>query len=244
MNSNSGFSAEGKRMRVIGITGGIGSGKSVVTAYLRRRLYSVHDADEIAAEAVRPGEPALNALTEAFGKGILCDDGTLDRRALADLAFGNGENVKILNRIMHADIERRIAARLERHRSHILNNPGERETPKPVFLAAPLLFEAGLSARCDEVWLIAADEALRVRRAAERDGVGEERIRARVLHQMPEAEKRAKADIVIENNGSVDALLARVDRLIDRRCADTGTPADTRESADECFSPAVAPPEL
>jgi dephospho-CoA kinase len=197
-------------MRLIGITGGIGSGKSVVTDHLRRVGFPVCDADEVAREAVRPGEPALQALIDRFGRGILCGDGTLNRPALAHIAFGSEENTQVLNGIMHGDIERRITAWLTERAAEV----AKRASGAVVFLSAPLLFEAGLAKRCDEVWLVAADEDERVRRAAKRDGLTEEEIRARVRHQMPEAEKTEKADVVIRNDGTIDELIAHVNRLI------------------------------
>jgi dephospho-CoA kinase len=198
-------------VRVIGVTGGIGSGKSVVAAHLRRAGYAVCDADEIAQEAARPGEPALRALADAFGADILLADGGLDRRALADKVFGDAAKVGTLNRIMHGEIGRRIAARLREYGQVLA---ARREGRKPLFLVAPLLFEAGLAEHCEEVWLIAADEGLRARRASARDGVDEDRIRARMAHQMPEAEKRERADRVIENDGSVKELFVRTDRAL------------------------------
>jgi dephospho-CoA kinase len=248
MNSND-------RMRLIGITGGIGSGKSVVTDHLRREGFPVCDADEVAREAVRPGEPALQALIDRFGRGILCEDGTLNRPALAHIAFGSEENTQVLNSIMHGDIERRITAWLTERAAEVAKrasagashtgksgivsahvpdagkcetvsahaiNAGDRLVEKcesggaVVFLSAPLLFEAGLAERCDEGGLVAADEDERVRRAAKRDGLTEEEIRARVHHQMPEAEKTEKADVVIRNDGTIDELIAHVNRLIGR----------------------------
>jgi dephospho-CoA kinase len=212
--ANSGLSTPDKCLRVIGITGGIGSGKSTVTAYLRRKLYSVCDADEIAREAVRPGEPALKELTATFGKKILNDDGSLNRRALADMVFGDEAKVEALNTILHSDISRRLEVCINRHRTHILKSRGKMKTLKVAFLTAPLLFEAGLAGRCDETWLITADENIRVRRAAERDGVTEERVRARAAHQLSDAEKMKRADIIIENNGSVEELIEQIDRLL------------------------------
>jgi dephospho-CoA kinase len=212
--ANAGLSTPDKQLRVIGITGGIGSGKSTVTAHLRRRLYSVYDADEIAREAVRPGEPALKELTEAFGEDILNADGTLNRSALADRVFGDDAKVEALNAILHGDISRRIDACIDRHRAQVLKSRGKMKTLKTAFIDAPLLFESGLAARCDETWLITADEDIRLRRAALRDGQTEAQIRARAAHQLPDAEKRKRADIVVENNGSIEELIKKIDSLI------------------------------
>ncbi|MDR1952871.1 MAG: dephospho-CoA kinase [Clostridiales Family XIII bacterium] len=214
IGANAGLSAPDKQLRVIGITGGIGSGKSTVTAHLRRRLYSVYDADEIAREAVRPGEPALKELTAAFGEDILNADGTLNRSALADKVFGDESKVEVLNAILHGDIARRLDAHIDRHRAHVLKSRGKMKTLKTAFIDAPLLFESGLAARCDETWLIIADEDIRLRRVALRDGLSEAQIRARAAHQLSDAEKRKRADIVIENNGSVEELIKQIDARI------------------------------
>jgi dephospho-CoA kinase len=187
--------------RTIGITGGIGAGKSAATDYLREKGYLVIDADELAREAARPGEPALARIKEAFGDAVLTPDGELNRAALARLVFAEGDLLLTLNEIFHADIKRRILSLTEGREGAF-------------FISAPLLFETRAEGMCDEVWLVTADEALRLSRTMTRDGLTEADVRARMQKQMPESEKREKADVVIENTGSKEELRAKLDALL------------------------------
>jgi dephospho-CoA kinase len=191
---------------IIGITGGIGAGKSVVTDYLRGKGYGVIDADEVARESVMPGEPALSALSAAFGERILNDDGTLDRGRLARMAFADGEATRRLNAITHVDIKRRIRDKVNELRE------GE-----VIFVSAPLLHESGLDRIADEIWLVTAPEEVRIARAASRDGVPAEDIRTRVIRQMDEGERKALADVIIENDGDIEDLQCAIERLLAER---------------------------
>lgn len=188
-------------MKRIGITGGIGSGKSAVTDFLREKGYMVIDADEAAREAAMPGEPAMLRLRAEIGDGIFLADGGLDRPALARLIFGDAGMLKTVNGIFHGDIRERMEAA-----AHACAARGE----ALIFLAVPLLFESGADWDLDAVWLVTADEDVRIRRVIERDGLSEADVRARMRNQMPEEEKRARADIVIENNETIDALRAQI----------------------------------
>jgi dephospho-CoA kinase len=181
---------------VIGITGGIGSGKTTVTEYLRGEGFSIIDADEISRESVAPGNPALAALADAFGDEILNPDGSLDRKKLAALTFASESATARLNEITHGDIIGRIKTRLNAH--------GEKG--RPVFISAPLLYESGLDKLCREVWVITADEQTRVKRAAARDALPEKEIKARAARQMSEEKKIIKADRTIDNNGDIESL--------------------------------------
>jgi dephospho-CoA kinase len=200
-----------RKTKIIGVTGGIGAGKTTVTEYLRGKGYPVVDADEAAREAVAPGEPVLKALVLAFGADILNPDGTLDRSGLAAKVFGDADRTRRLNAITHGDIARRVAEKLRASSGH---SDGVRGAGGLIFLVAPLLLESGLDALCDRVWLVTADADVRVSRAAARDGTDEDAVRARVEHQMDEDEKRGRADAVLENNRAVGALYAQVDRLL------------------------------
>ena len=194
MNSN-------KQKKKIGITGGIGSGKSTVTDYLAEKGYVVIDADEVSREVVKPGEPALEKLTQELGEGILSSDGTLDRSKLAEMIFYDADLVLVVNGIFHDDIKKRMAKQID-------------EQEGTVIISAPLLFETNMQSMCDETWLIVADENTRAQRAAERDNVEISQIKARMTHQMNDDEKMKIADVVIDNNGSVSELLAKVDELL------------------------------
>ncbi len=192
-------------MKRIGITGGIGSGKSEVTNWLREKGYTVIDADEIAREAAMPGEPAMLRLREEIGDDIFLTDGSLDRKALARLMFYDSIVMMTVNEIFHGDIRERIEKRVQQC---------EQDGEAALFLSVPLLFEADADWQTDEVWLVTADDDIRLRRTMERDALSEEDVRARMQNQMPEDEKRRRAHYILENNGTLAQLRASVDRLL------------------------------
>jgi len=189
-------------MKRIGITGGIGSGKSAVTDYLRGKGYAVIDADEVAREAAVPGEPAMLRLGEEIGGEVFREDGTLDRQELARIMFSNPIALMTVNEIFHGDIKGRIEAHA---------NEREKLGDSIVFVSAPLLFETGADRMADESWLVTADDEKRLKRVMDRDGLSAEDVRARMDSQMPEDEKRARADVVIENNGTLEELYAAIE---------------------------------
>ncbi|MCL2111084.1 MAG: dephospho-CoA kinase [Clostridiales bacterium] len=195
----------GGTMRRIGITGGIGAGKSAVTDFLRERGYAVIDADEVSREAAMPGEPSMLRLREELGDGVFLEDGNLDRKALAELMFADSVALMTVNEIFHGDIKRRMAVACDKRAE---------QGDKVVFISAPLLFEAEADWMADEVWLVSTDEDVRLRRVMERDGLSEAEVLSRMENQMPEAEKRARADAVIENNGGLEELYAAVEGRI------------------------------
>jgi dephospho-CoA kinase len=211
---------EGKDM-IIGIAGGIGAGKSVVTDYLRGIGHEVIDADEIARDAVMPGEPALAYLTEDFGPDILNEDGTLNRARLASLAFADDAKVRRLNEILHKDIESRIMDHLRELDDSRCDCAGKGQVNKDViFLSAPLLFESGLDRLCDEVWLVTAPENVRIERAVLRGGLTREEARARASRQISEEKRKSRSGIIIENVGDINELYHAVDRLLSKRVSD------------------------
>lgn len=195
---------ENKSLRIIGIAGGIGSGKSTVTDYLRSMDYFVYDADEIAREAVMPGEPALAKLTDFFGKEIINDDGTLNRRKLAQITFGHEDKTKKLNEILHKDIDQRID-------KYIKDYSGDMDL---VFISAPLFFEAELERKCDETWAVIADKDIRIKRAMERDGLPRKEIEDRIDRQMSDEERAGKADYILRNHGTKEDMLSEVRGLL------------------------------
>lgn len=203
-----------KRMTVVGIAGGIGSGKSSVTNYLKYKLYTVYDADEEAREAVKPGEPALKELVDHFGEQILNDDGTLNRRKMAQIAFDSEEKTAKLNEILHKDISERIDKKLARHASYLARSRGKKIELRIAFVSAPLFFEADLQKKCDETWVVVADKDTRIKRTMERDNLPESEIKDRMNRQMSDDERIKLADHVINNNGTKDELIAQVDKLI------------------------------
>lgn len=187
-------------MAVIGLTGSMAAGKSTVARHLAALGAAVADADQIARQVVLPGTEGLKALVARFGPGILWPEGALNRRALAALVFGDKKALADLNALLHPRIRAGVEA--------ILAEAASRGAKAAVVDAAVLL-EAGWQDLCDEVWLVTAPEEVRLTRAMERDGISREAAKARMAAQMSEKQKRALADVVLENAGPVEALLAK-----------------------------------
>ena len=188
-------------MLLIGLTGGIGSGKSSVSARLAERGAVVVDADAITRELQEPGQPVLAAMVERFGPDILAADGTLDRQVTADLVFADPAALADLNAIVHPAVGAEIARRLE----------AEAGTDHVVVLDVPLLVDSG---RSDLAGLVVVDVApeVAVARLVEHRGFRAEDARARMARQAPREERLAKADLVIDNGGSLQDLEAEVAR--------------------------------
>ena len=227
-----------KKLTVIGIAGGIGSGKSTVTDYIESINYHVYDADIEAREAVMPGEPALQKLTDYFGMEIINTDGTLNRRKLGQMAFGSAKKTRMLNEILHNDISTRIDNKIAQQAEKLNNdkltqhahklphnnrandtndqNKGTNDTERIAFISAPLFFEAELEKKCDQTWVVIADKEVRIRRTMERDGLPREEVMDRINRQMSDEERAEKADHILLNNGGKEALLEQVDVLLDK----------------------------
>jgi dephospho-CoA kinase len=190
---------------LVGLTGGIASGKSSVSAMLAERGAEIVDADLIARQVVMPGEPAWQKILDHFGRGVLTEDGQVDRKKLADLVFADQAKLTLLNEITHPDIFARVAERLEHNR--------DREVV--VVLDAALLIETGLADRVDVVVVVdAGDEEEQVRRLTAK-GFDERDARARMAAQLPAEARLARADLVIRNDGTFEELTARVDEVWD-----------------------------
>lgn len=187
---------------MIGLTGGIASGKSTVTSRLRALGAFVADADIVSREVMEQPE-VLGALREAFGSRIFHPDGSLDRAACASVVFSSPERTKLMNGVTHPA----IAARL-RELARSAEQSGEHTL---VFVDAALLIESGFHRICDKVWLITANTASRIRRIMDRDGLTYEEATARIARQMPDEEKLPFASTVIENDGSIEELIRKVD---------------------------------
>jgi dephospho-CoA kinase len=188
---------------LVGLTGGIASGKSSVSAMLAERGAEIIDADLIARQVVMPGERAWQKILDHFGRDVLAEDGQVDRKKLADLVFADQAKLTVLNEITHPDIFARVAERLERNR--------DREVV--VVLDAALLIETGLADRVDVVVVVdAGDEEEQVRRLTAK-GFDERDARARIAAQLPAEARLARADLVIRNVGTLEELTARVDEV-------------------------------
>jgi dephospho-CoA kinase len=185
----------------IGLTGGIGSGKSTVSALLAEHGAVVVDADRIAREVVEPGTPGLAAVVEAFGSGVLTPDGALDRPALAALVFADPEARRTLDGIVHPLVRAR-GRELES-----LAPPGS-----VVVHDVPLLVETGRAASYDLVLVVLADAETRIARLVQR-GLTAEDARARIAVQATDEERRAVADVVLDNSGTPEQLAEQVDRV-------------------------------
>jgi dephospho-CoA kinase len=190
---------------LVGLTGGIASGKSSVSAMLAERGAEIVDADLIARQVVMPGEPAWQKILDHFSRGVLTEDGQVDRKKLADLVFADQAKLTLLNEITHPDIFARVAERLEHNR--------DREVV--VVLDAALLIETGLADRVDVVVVVdAGDEEEQVRRLTAK-GFDERDARVRMAAQLPAEARLAHADLVIRNVGTFEELTARVDEVWD-----------------------------
>lgn len=195
----------GERMTVIGLTGGIASGKSTVSSYLREKGIPIFDADACAWEVERKGEPCLAELVRAFGEGILTLEGELDRAKMADLAFHDKKALATLNAIVHRAIEEKRDAFLAAHKGD-----------KLVVVDAPLLLECGWETLVDQVWVVSISPEEQVRRAMARSGMSRQEVVDRIRRQMPLAEKTRQADVVIDNSGGLEELYGQVDSLLRR----------------------------
>jgi dephospho-CoA kinase len=191
-------------MRIIGLTGGIASGKTSVAACLERLGAAVVDADLLAREVVEPGEKALEEIAAAFGTGVLNADGTLNRAALGQIVFADPAARRSLEAITHPAIRARADLKLARLREAGVQT---------VFYVAPLLIEAGNSARVDEIWVVYLDRESQLARLMARDSLGREAAENRIASQMPMEEKKLLGKVVIDNRGSREELEAQVQKL-------------------------------
>ena len=185
----------------IGLTGGIGSGKSTVSALLTERGAVLIDADLLAREVVQPGTPGLAAVVEAFGDGVLGPDGELDRPALAAIVFADPDARRRLDGIVHPLVRARAA-----------ELAGAAPPDAVVVHDVPLLVETGQAAGYDLVLVVEADPETRVRRLVAR-GLPETDARARIAAQATDEQRRAVADVVLDNSGTRDRLAAQLDRF-------------------------------
>lgn len=192
-------------MKMIGLTGGIGSGKSTVAKLLAEHGFSVVDADQLAREVVEPGQPALAELAEAFGQDVLLADGSLNRSELAARAFVDKERTELLNAITHPRIQK-----LRERRFQEAKDVGS----DAVVYDMPLLVEQGVDKNMDLTVVVDVDVEERIRRLVATRGLTEEDARRRIAAQVADAERLAAADVVIDNNGPVEALGEQVDQLV------------------------------
>lgn len=195
-------------MKQIGLTGSIGAGKSTVSERLRELGAVILDADVAAREIVLPGTEGLQQVVGAFGTEILQPDGTLDRKKLAQVVFGSDDKRRELNAIMHPLVKKWF-------REHVAQVAGT-DSDAVVVHDVPLLFEAQMDENLDEIWVVIADDEVRVRRIMERDTSTRDEALSRIRTQMPQEEKVKRATHVIYNSRDLPYLICQVDELYAR----------------------------
>lgn len=189
-------------MSVIGLTGGIASGKSLVSATLRQLGAKVVDADEVARLVVEPGTAGLAEIRQIFGDKILNHDGSLDRKALGNIVFADPAKLKMLNEITHPQIFKYFKNEIDKFLKH-------KDYPA-LILDVPLLIESGYHRLVDEVWLVVVSKEVQVSRVMERDGISREQALQRISSQMTVEDKQKYADVIIDNSGSIEATREKV----------------------------------
>ena len=204
---------------LVGLTGGIATGKSTVSDMLRRRGCVVVDADQLAREVVAPGEPALAAIGEEFGPDVIALDGSLDRKKLGAIVFRDAERRKRLEAITHPAIRERFTRQIA--------DLTARRFSGLVFFDAPVMIESGNYRHMDRLVVVATDRATQVARLMARDGIDREEAERKIASQMPVAEKAKLADYVIDNSGDRVATQRQVERVYEALLAElrAGTPA-------------------
>ena len=190
-------------MLLVGLTGGIGSGKSTVARLLEKRGAVVFDADLLAREAVEPGTPGHAAVIERFGADVLAPGGELDREALASIVFADPSARRDLEEIVHPEVRRLFAEGSEAYR----------DTDRVVVFSAPLLVETGMHTAFEILVVVSATVATQIERLMRQRGMSEASIRARIEAQAPLEDKAAVADFLVDNEGTLEELESQVERL-------------------------------
>ena len=192
----------------IGLTGGIASGKSTVLTYFKDKGIPYIDADIVAREVVEPGTEGLKAIVDTFGSHVLHDDGTLNREALGAIVFHNEEKRQLLNSCLKTHIRNRIME---------LTSQYEQGNTPILIYDIPLLIEGEWYTMMDEVWLVYVNEMTQIERLMSRNGYTREDALARINSQMRLDDKRAYADIIIDNNSTPHDLIVQLDTIWNER---------------------------
>ena len=193
-----------KKIIKVGITGGTGSGKSSVCNYLTKKGLQVIDSDAIARKLLDRGTVTYDLVVSHFGEKILKANGEINRQLLSSIVFGSSDELNFLQNVVTKETVEIVKKLLEKSRPEM----------KIIFLDAPLLFETGLDQDVDIVWFVLASQEKRLKRLSKRDGIPAFEIKKRMSAQMPEEQKEMLADIVIENEGSLEDLYSKVDKLL------------------------------
>lgn len=195
-------------MIIVGLTGGIGSGKSTVSDYLKRKGCLIIDADEISRAATAPGGPALKPILREFGAGVFSEDGTLDRKKMSEIVFSDTISRNKLEDIVVTIVINEFHAQIE----HLK----EEDYKGIVVFDAPLLFEFGMEKYVDESWFVTASLEARVSRVVKRDRMTRGEVMDRINSQMPSWEKEKLADYTINNSFDLKWLYDQIDSLLYR----------------------------
>jgi len=189
----------------IGLTGGIGSGKTTAARRFAALGARVYHADEVSRHALDPCNDCYSRVIETFGVDVINDDGEIDRRRLGEIVFADESKRRALNSIIHPYVIRELLKSAEQD---LKNDPNG-----IAVFEVPLLFESGMDAQMDANIVVVCDEETRIRRVIERDQLSREQVAARIRAQLPEEEKRKRADYILDNNGPQEQLIQQVDVL-------------------------------
>ncbi|MGP4071318.1 dephospho-CoA kinase [Piscibacillus sp. B03] len=192
---------------IIGLTGSIATGKSTVSKMFKEWEIPVVDADQIARNVVEPGEPAYNKIVKHFGEKVLYDNGTLNRKKLGEIVFGDEEERKTLNGFIHPEIRKEMIRQREEYVA-----AGE----SAVVLDIPLLFENKLFDYVDKVLVVYVDPDTQLERLMERDETGQEEALSRIQSQISITEKKDRADAIIDNTGSVEKSKEQLKEILQK----------------------------
>lgn len=192
-------------MKVIGLTGGIASGKTTVASILKEFGAEIIDADKVAREVVEPGKKAWIEIKSAFGDNAILPNGNINRKYLADLIFNNPQMRKVLNSIVHPKVINEINNKIDYYR--------QKGDTKVVVLDVPLLLETGMESMVDEVWVVAVDEETQINRMLKRDKISVEEAKNRIKSQMPLKEKLKRGDKIIEGDLTLPSLKNKLQHM-------------------------------
>ena len=188
---------------IIGITGGIASGKTIVSDYVKKLGYPVVDADLLSREIMAPGSPVLEQVRHIFGETMIAGDGALNRKALAEKIFHDEQARQTLDGLTHPAIRALAEERFS-----------QLEGESTVFFVVPLLFESGMDDLCDEIWLVHAEESLRRSRLSARDGIDEIYAQSKIDSQMRDEERLNKGARVLFNDGGLNHLYDQIESFL------------------------------
>lgn len=193
-------------MQVIGLSGGTGTGKSLVCEYLIAHGAYIIDTDKIGHDIILKGEPAYGEIVAYYGDGILDEEGNIVRKRLGAIVFSDKKKLEFLNHCTHKYILEEI--------KRLIQNEKEKGIAKYVVIDAPVLFEAGADKVCDTIWIVTADLPVRIQRIMKRDGIDYDMALARISNQKSPEEYAKLADVLIKNNGNKEDLQYQLDALL------------------------------